>query len=276
MMNFYIHAGGGVGDIIKNYFWGTKGWGYLKNIKRQNSKVKLLLASSNPAAEDLFAGNKFIDEIESYPWQRPGSKFKRAEELNKQGYINLSIVGRHVKKLKFEKPKFMYFTEADKELYKKIKPAGKYTVIHPFIARMGLQPIETSEFREIALRIRDKTQLPVLILGGTHNRTAFIAEPGICTEEYGYEDEGIINLVNKTNLRIAVNLTQNATSFVGTNSCFYCVRLGLGQPAAIIDLTQIKESVISEDGKSCWIGAKSSKNKESIIDLTVKTAISSM
>ncbi|GAF82089.1 unnamed protein product, partial [marine sediment metagenome] len=129
-------------------------------------------------------------------------------------------------------PTKIYLNEEDENSLVAHIPTKGYVIMHPFAGdaiRINL-PIE--EYFSIAKLLIKEFDYRVIIIGGTSQRVIGKISRTI-NEEFPYEADGIVNLINKVNLRVACSLTLSASHFIGSNSAFYCVRLGTKKSASI-------------------------------------------
>ena len=231
MKNFYIHTGGGLGDMIKHYFWGNHGWRYLKPIKEKypNTKIKLITTCCNPIGHSLFENIPYLDEIEPHPWVDPNRPW---EQLNKyiKDYNNLA----KTKDLEITEsiPTEVYLNQKDKETLAEYTPDNKYIIMHPFAGDSIRMNLPVQEYFPLAKLLINEFGYTVIVIGGQSQRVIGKISRTI-NEQFPYESDGLINLINKVNLRVACALTLSASHFIGTNSAFYCVRLATKKPASI-------------------------------------------
>jgi ADP-heptose:LPS heptosyltransferase len=231
-MNFYIHTGGGIGDMIKHYFWGHYGWKYLKSIKVKypESKIKLITTCSNPIGSNIFKFNPYIDEREIYPWQDPNHIWPDLKNKTKD-YSNLAKANG-ILDLTAQSPGVVHLGDADKKDLIKFQPKKNYIVIHPFAGDNTRMPMPLKEYFALAKQYVNKLGCKVVIIGGNSQRVIGKTDR-ILKEAFPFNGEGIVNLVNKISIRTAIRLTQESSCFLGTNSALFCVRLSLNKPAII-------------------------------------------
>ena len=246
MGNYYLSISGGVGDIIKRYFWGHHGWNNLRYIKKQpNNKVKLIVNSSNPAAFELFKYNPHIDNIVVSKWINPNTRQLPPAEFIK-GYAALSNIRPPVKEIIHDST--IYLSDKDKKELEDLKIENKNIVMHPFAGQTQRMHLTTNYFYELALKIIDRYNCQVIILGGDSRRATwgdFVNIP----ESFQYRHDRILNLVNKTNLRLSTIIARKSSYFIGTNSCFYCTRLGDKTPATVYINTQPQDYLYNKELK---------------------------
>lgn len=271
-MNFYIHAGGGVGDMIKHYFWGHHGWQYIESLKKKlpESKIKLFITCCNPAGTEIFKYHPLISEQKVLPWVNPNLPWKDKDKETK-GYTNLNQVPDYIKDIEVKKPGIMYLSEEDKIQIDKYKPKGNYVVIHPFSGEKNRMVMSTESYVNVAKKIVKEFNCKVVILGGTSTRTIGTRCLTL-NEDFPYEDKNIINLVNKTTIRTGVRITAGARYFLGTNSCFYCVRLGMGTPAVAylnIHQTMKNPALYYKNVDQYWLATKGSATEDEAIERTI-------
>ena len=270
MKKFYIHVGGGVGDMIKNYFWGHHGWQYLDYIKNKypDAIVKLVVTCCNPAGAQLFESHPLIDKTLILPWQDPNKLWKDIG-THTQNYSNLSDTPKTIgNKIKQTRPKRIPLSEEDEREIAKYKPKEKYIVIHPFAGQNPRMHLSVEKNFLLAKIAAKEFNCKIIIVGGTSQRT--IGPVGTIEEDFPYSHPDIINLVNKTNLKVAVELTREATYFVGTNSCFFCVRLSTETPSTVYMNTQREPEGYNPKTKCHALAIRNKADQEATIERVIQ------
>lgn len=214
---FYITLWGGLGDFLKIYYTHHV-WRCLEHLKTKypSCHVKALIYSLNPSSQDLITHHPAINEV--FQPELP------LLEMRKKGlkafageHTPLGSAGPWVKSLKGTRTK-VYLSPQDQQFVTAIKKqAGKYIAIHPFSAMPGHLPhsrttMSADNYLPIIEGLK-KNGYNVVILGKSRPHRA---------ETFEFEADNIINLVNKTNVREALTLVNDAAGFIGANSGFMC------------------------------------------------------
>lgn len=267
---FYLHDGGGVGDIITHYTQGQRGWGHLESFKEMypDAEIKLLLTCINPQAEELFKYHPSIDIIEPHLWAHPGhAALTKLIEENKKDYASLVKVVADLGTVPRIKPE-VYLGEEDKEVVDSIISQGKYIFIHPFSGEKFRIAVPIKEYPALIDKLIDKLGYNVVIVGGTYKKN--LAKKLLVKEEFSYERPGLFNLVNKTNVRQCVKLARESAGFVGTWSCHLCAILNTYIRTVVVfpDNHKKKNFGLAKDNWVCRIQANLqdySKHFDSIV-----------
>jgi ADP-heptose:LPS heptosyltransferase len=219
--------------MIKHYFWGHYGWQYIKSVKDQypETKIKLLTTCCNPIGNELFKFHPCIDEIEAHPWQDPNREWKNIGEYTK-GYKDLDRAPDYLSNITLLKPDTIHLGGNDKQEVAKYKPSKEYIIMHPFAGDAIRAHMSLKDYFVLARQLINTLHCEIIIVGGTSQRVIGKTSRRI-EESFPHKQAGIVNLVDKISIRSAIRLTQSASFFIGTNSCFFCVRFALGQPRII-------------------------------------------
>lgn len=216
----FVKGGGGLGDLIREYFGGQDYWGYLKGIKDKypDIKIKAVLCIHNPQATEFLKYNPYLEKIEQYPWQVDGEP---VFNKYKEDYAFIRDAEGIFNELIYEKPS-IYLNKEEEEFVKHIQEMGNYVFIHPFAGLKDRVALPIGEYPDLINRIIDDLGYNVVIQGGSYKRTNQGGSEEI-QEIFEYQRKGLFNLVGKTNARIAVRLVQNASGFIGTHSCYVLI-----------------------------------------------------
>jgi ADP-heptose:LPS heptosyltransferase len=213
---------GALGDMILHYYRENSIFGQIKHYKKQhpNAQFKVICCSSNLQAHELFKENPNICEVHHVPHalQGRGSR-KRDEQIAKSvaGWKRFGS-GSKLPGAKYRKPQ-MYLNSEDSALVRSIQKEGRYILIHPFTS--FTTKILEEEYAYIIDAIIDELGYKVVVVGGTYYKSFQEAEIQH-KEAFGYRRDGLFNLVNSANVRVAVKLAKNAYGYLGTWSAFYC------------------------------------------------------
>lgn len=232
-----LYGFGGMGDMYKWYCLQgrIRGWAYLQSLKEKypNTKVMALVCSTNPGAVDVFTHDPYIDKIEYHPWplNQKGNLLSPGQlhldrVLKKKGYPFMGVPG--LKKLGLEaNDRILHLSETDKTQWEKLtKNIGPYIVLHPFASVPERQTIGLEKYNQLINELVEQSRYKIVILGKSYKRsfssknklTSYNKEETIETT-----NPQVVNLVNKTNTRVAIKITQGATGFIGVHSCFSCI-----------------------------------------------------
>lgn len=224
MKKVYLLGGGGLGDLIRNYFKHDPKWEFLESLKiaYPDSHVKVILVMHNPQGKEFFKYHPFVDETLWFPWEVDGRPVAYA---NCDDHVEITTDSDIVALLRI-KPR-LFLGEPDKTVVDSIASQGKYVVIHPFAGLGDFMPLVIEDYKPIIDALIDRNGLNVVAVGGSYIRTN-AASPGAgCmggndpkTEEFDYERPGLFNLVGKTNVREILGLIKKARGFLGTFSCY--------------------------------------------------------
>jgi ADP-heptose:LPS heptosyltransferase len=219
---YYIHTGGGLGDVMMDYSTGKAGWGYLKALKERwpRTHTKVMLTSTNAQAKEFVRHNPHIDRIEQYNWQNPHKPWLQLEE-KAAGYTSLAAFGESLKgtqnELKFTTQP-IYTSPQDNQVVGDIVKQGKYILIHPFAGSRERITLTPEDYYTVVDRLVDELSLNVVVVGGTYRQIT--PQATLVEETFDYERSGLFNLVNKTNARVIFCLAQKCVGFIGTWSCY--------------------------------------------------------
>lgn len=213
---------GALGDTILHYYRKDGIFGQISSYRKKypDVQVKVVCCSSNLQTHELFKENPNICEVQHVPHALQGVGTK---ERNRQ--LQEAVAGwksfRPTDKLpgaNYSEPK-MYLNSEDKALVGSIQRKGRYILIHPFTS--FTTKIVEEEYARIIDAIIDELGYNVVVVGGTYRKSFQEAE--IRHEEiFDYKRDGLFNLVNETNVRVAVRLAKKAYGYLGTWSAFYC------------------------------------------------------
>jgi ADP-heptose:LPS heptosyltransferase len=241
-MKFYIHTGGGLGDMIKHYFWGHHGWQYAKSVKEKypEAEIKLLTTCCNPVGHNLFKYFPYIDKIESHPWVDPNRPWKGLDK-HIQGYKDLARAPELLKDpdIVSSPPSKIYLSKEDRKELSLCTPEKDLLVVHPFAGDAIRMKFPVKEFFLVAELLARELGYNVLVIGGNSQRVIGAISRTI-NEQFPYKAAGVTNLLDKISIRSAVALTLLADHFIGTNSCFYCARLATGQSVTLLFSNHIR------------------------------------
>ncbi len=206
-----VPAFGTIGDLIVNLE--DPEWRALRAIKERHPDLKLrgIICSASPGAEELFATNPYLDEIYKAEWDGSGDPnsfypFKRVKE-----YLDLNT---------FELDPVRFYLDASENVKLRKHEKEDYIVLHPF-ARVEDRHlhchIDLQQFIDV---VREFSSLPIYVVGKSGRRTTTIGDLTMTHVEENGDYSGVTSLVNQTNLREAAWLVSKAKYFIGTHSAF--------------------------------------------------------
>lgn len=190
-------------------------WRCLRSIKERHPNIKLraIVCSLSPGAEDIVTTNPHLDEIFKIEWDGTGDPeaiypFKRAKD-----FLDLDTFDHD--------PVEFYLTEQEKKRMAKYANE-EYIVIHPF-SRVPERHLHNElDLDALVCDLYDKTGLPIYVIGKSGMRTFEIGNTDMLEveEKFPVEHQAVRSLVNKTNIREAAYVVSHAKYFVGGHSAF--------------------------------------------------------
>jgi len=227
---FFVTLWGGVGDFLKMYYNHDQ-WRKLESFKKRHPhcNIKALVYSLNPTAKDLITYHSAIDSV-----FQPEEGLIEVRTKGLGAYANgrewLHNQTRLLRPLKQTKAR-IFLSSEDASFVNDIlqQTEGKYIVIHPFSAMnpkvlTSRTTMTTDKYIPIIEGL-NKKGYKVVLLGASRETQK---------EEFNYESDRTINLINKTSIRSALSLVTKANGFIGTNSCFMCQAMLEKKPCFVI------------------------------------------
>lgn len=241
---YYIHAIGGTGDHLTQYFGGHsrhRDFGYLWAIKdiEPNCYVKAIFHPAFPdSVINFFEFEPRIDEVVLLPWKNPNARCRYEQEEAGSEYIKLSKYAEENNISKIT-PDKIYTTEEDDRIVNDIKNKGDYIVFHPFASGEGRIVLSETQYKEAMKKIVIETGMNVVIIGASSNKRGLKK----IKESIDIEEDKIINMVNKTNMRTASSLVWNSKVLVANNSAFGCLLCQGHRPLVMLTRDGLYNSV---------------------------------
>lgn len=209
-----VPAFGTLGDLIVNL--DEPEWRCLRAVKERHPQVKLrgIVCSLSPGAEDLILMNPYLDEFAKVEWDGIGDPNTIYPFVRLRDYLDLDTYDLD--------PFQFYLTPQEAEKWESRLKDQEYIVVHPF-ARIESRHLQNHiDLESMIDDIHQLTNLPVFIVGKSGERTQ---EPGNTQmmhvdEKFGIHRDYIHNLINRTNIREAAWIVSKAKYFVGTHSAF--------------------------------------------------------
>ena len=224
MSNYYVSAGGGLGDFIFTYFKDSS-WRKIKDLKaKTKSKLIASVVVHNPGCSELIYTNPYIDSILLYKWYRPGDPKER------EWKSHLAAISLRESRLDLEEHEPEVFLTEKESKFLNTAQEDKYVVIHPFagLPHRGCLPhpydgkykcYPDYKYFQSANSLADQGY-KVYFIGRTSN-------DGVAALR-GFEEKlmfpkhhmhpNVISLVNKTSCRVNVELCRRANGFFGSHS----------------------------------------------------------
>ena len=229
----YVRLYAGMGDFFKRYFLHCS-WQCLEDLKSKypNVEVHALLASQTLPALKLVDYHPYIDKIIA-----PGLHTRQVKKMGPEKFVgdHIALSNRMAKQFELKVPP-IYLSEEDKEFVDNISKDKKFIVLHPFAGdKHGLNtrtPLKPLRYVPI-IKALVGTGHNIVLLGSSWPR---VNEKGIKTikEEFTWRINGLINLIDKTNVRTGTELVKRASGFVGTASSFMCAAWSIGNKRSVI------------------------------------------
>ncbi len=235
---FFIQTDGGLGDNIRQYFV-QHAWGTLLKFKENfpNCTIKVIARCTKEEGGEFFKEIPYIDEVET----QITAAWWEMLPLKTEGYYNYKLLfddgdthyGNEwqelrikASKIPYQQPK-VYLNKEEQELFNEIR-SSKYIFVHPFSGTTHRNPLLVkgcNKYMRIVFdTLIDTYGYKMVVVGGDYTNTTMVKDKiarGLpITEEYPYNRDGIINLVNKTNSRTSMALALNADRQIGTHSAF--------------------------------------------------------
>jgi len=219
MKGICFNAGGGIGDILRVLLtpdvgraWCQPYWGQIAQWKKDNPdrKIRLVLASHNPAAKQLFELYDWIDDFIDIPWENDGTVLPPRYAGDDCEPMRDYQMKELCKDYPWQMPAILMTPEEETQ-FKQIAKK-EYVLLYPF----GGYGARLASEKYILLIEKLKARgFQVVIVGNTYQRNV-PEDNRIMKEEFGYEEFGVINLVNKAGIRLTTNLAMNAKAYIGS------------------------------------------------------------
>lgn len=233
----YVRLYAGMGDFFKRYFLHCS-WQCLDDLKAKHPDVEIhaLLASQTLPALELVDYHPHIDKVVA-----PGLHPRQVKSMGPEKFMgdHIMLSNRMANQFDLKVPP-IYLSEDDEKFVDSISKDKKFIVIHPFAGdRFGLDtrtPLKPHEYVPIVKALIE-TGHNVVMLGSSWPR---VDERGtrIIKEDFPWRINGLINLIDKTNVRTGVELVKRASGFVGTASSFMCAAWSMGNKRSVILTSQ--------------------------------------
>jgi ADP-heptose:LPS heptosyltransferase len=222
-----------MGDFFKRYFLHCS-WQCLEALKAEHPEVSVhaLLVSQTIPALELVDHHPHIDKVIT-PKIHPRVVRKLGADKFVGDHVMLS--NRMAKQFELRQPP-VYLSEEDKEFVDSISTGKKFITLHPFAGdRFGVHtrtPLKPNRYIPI-IKALTETGHNVVLLGSKWSR---LNEKHTWTidEVFNWRINGLINLIDKTNVRTAAELVKRSAGFVGTASSLMCAAWSLGNKRSVV------------------------------------------
>lgn len=204
MIIYDAYFGGGLGDIIKDYFF-FKPFSCIDFLIKNKIKINCHLRTHNINSVQILETNPFIDNI---------IKYDMKNDWNKK---NNEKIFFEFKQDKAKKNK-IYLNDEDLLIIKNLKLKNPYCVIHPFSGDNLRTWNNNVDVNNMAFFLK-KNGYDVVVIGGNHIREQKERKENII-DVFDYDENLCFNYVNKYNLRILSEILKMSSFFIGTYSCF--------------------------------------------------------
>lgn len=230
----YVRLYGGMGDFFKRYLTHCT-WQCLEDFKAKNPQVSIraLLVSQTTPALKLVDYHSCIDEV-VLPHMHPREFRKMDIAKYMDGYVPLR--NNLAKQYELKTPPFYLSNEDENFIKQTTAHLKKYIVLHPFAGdKYSLNsrtPLKPKQYIPI-IKALTKKGYKVLLLGGSWQRI-HEKQTRVIQEKFDWKIDGLINLINKTNVRTGAELVKRADGFVGTASSFMCAAWSLEKRSVVL------------------------------------------
>jgi ADP-heptose:LPS heptosyltransferase len=180
-----------------------------------------MVCSHNDGIKSFFSRDPYV-KIHRVKWRGKTPNYKRIAENIGVSFITEEERDRLPESFKCYKND-VYLSGEEEELFQEIS-ADPYIVLHPFAGEKKRIRIQPDAYKYLVDKLIDQYDMKVVVVGGTYKRDRRLKNipSTIVHEVFKYEREGLVNLVNKSSLRLPTKLTINAQAFAGAHSAFMC------------------------------------------------------
>jgi hypothetical protein len=263
MDKIYLWLYGGYGDCVVAYMHGGLGldnkimptkcgkgsryWDKIGSIKKlhPSSIIRAVVISGNPMAAKLALRNPYIDEVVKLPTlngvNTVSDRVKNYILQNVSGHIDVDYFiesAQNIKKYKSKKNE-IYLSNLEKlklDSLKKVIGSG-YVVMHPFASIDTRRPVISNDYIALAEEIYKQTQMKSIVVGGSFSKTKKLQSGQFLkdkvTEEFSYESDAVINIVNESSILLDTKLVLGARAVIGSWSCHTTTGLSIAKPTVV-------------------------------------------
>jgi len=221
----------GLGDMLRTVLRKNSWFSKLESLAKTKD-IKLLVCSHNENTSGLFKNFSYLEAVKT-EWKNGRAQYlEKAKELGLPLW-SLDKTKNQVRSLPAHEVKIPLDEEEKRTLAEIMQ--HKYVILHPFAGGHARIPIKPKEYGMLCELITKQKDHHVVVLGHSYirgNRRKKIPSKHI-QETFGYRHEKVINLVNKTSVRLAVELLRESTCFFGNWSAFLCAAWEMKKPAVV-------------------------------------------
>jgi len=254
MNKYYAHAMGGLGDYFVQYFGRhpfQSDLAYLKAIKLCDPEcyIKLISHTSLPnQILDFFEFNPWIDEIQILPWRNPNVRKRgpcphEQQEAGKQ-YFKLSTQAKAIGLKRIKQLEIFTCSKDDRQLEAIVKQ-GPFILLHPFSTDPNRIALTSLQYRKLIQKAIDKFNCNIIIVGKSHiknhNNKKLVRQ-----EEVVFNHPKVINLINKTNIRVSAKLAFLAEVTIANVSMYNGVLCGGTKPLLLLNRIKFNYEKMNE------------------------------
>jgi hypothetical protein len=220
MKKYYIQSGGGYGDHIDNYYT-ARTWRALEKLKQDTPDlfIRAILYSANSAVLDFYSYHPFIDEIRFFDIHNDNAGNYRLSEFTEDfmPLANSDLVKEYDRD-SLPMPKVYLSPEEKKQLPSlQVEP---YICVNPFAGAKERFTLDSTHIINLIDRLIEEAGYSVLLLGGDWKTTSVYSTFANRMEEemkerLDYERPALVNLIGKTSIRLATELSIGCHGFFG-------------------------------------------------------------
>jgi len=226
----YVRLYAGMGDFYKRYFCHPT-WQCLEDLKNKHPNISIhaLLVSQTIPALELIDNHPYIDKI-----IRPMIHLREFKNEDITKYVGNHRLLTQPMANNFEQniPP-IYLSKEDEDFLQKITSQHKkFICLHPFAGdKHGMNtrtPLLVNEYIPIIDSLVNKGY-SVMLMGKTWERIHLGSKGTYIIKESAPPNRpGLVNLINKTNVRTGAELIRRSNGFVGTASSMMCAAWSMG------------------------------------------------
>lgn len=202
----------------------------------KDNEVHILLCSHNENAIDFFKYVPFI-KVHMIPWNHSTPDY---EGIAKS--LNATLIARETRaellmrvKEKTElRRNDIFLSHQEQSVFDELN-TQEYIVIHPFAGSKIRMPLRVDAYKKLINLLIDEYNKRVIVIGSSYKRgkrKGNINEV-VINENLEYKREGLINLTNRTSIRMASKIAANASAFFGNWSAFLCIAWEMKIPSFV-------------------------------------------
>jgi len=222
----------GLGDIFRTWLQSDSWCSALKDLSRYK-EIHLLVCSHNDNAINFFDYVPYLT-AHNIIWKGVTPDYENITKKMGIPLMSLKDQGALTQNYKLEPTEIYLGPEEEEEQFKEIT-STEYIIIHPFAGDKQRMPIEPDKYNSLINKISVQKDIKIVVIGGSFKRNLrqktisghYVKEDFNCTKR------NVVNLVNKTSIRLAAKLVANAKCFMGNWSAYLCVAWERKIPAIV-------------------------------------------